>query len=242
MTPANGIGAFFDVDGTLLPAPSLEWRFVSWLAACDLLNGWHIASWAATAIPALLCGELSSRRTNKKYLAGLPESLIQTWESSLDKDSLATFSEAAQRIAWHLDQNHRVLLVSGTLAPLAQILARRLNNQIEIRATHLEVIEGLYSGFIEENHMSGSEKARALAQIANHHSLALADSYAYGNHPDDLPMLEAVGNPIAVNPGLRLKRIAAQRHWRIARWQSPQRSTSKVVPSTHAFTPHEERN
>ncbi len=237
MTPANRIGAFFDIDGTLLPAPSLEWRFVSWLLARDLVSSWHIAGWAAAALPAIVCRDFAALRANKRYLAGLPESLAQTWEASLAPCALAAFSEGAAHVAWHLEQNHRVFLVSGTLAPLARAMARRFGASVESSATNPEVVCGTWTGLIEGVHVSGREKARIVAEIAALHELSLAESFAYGNHFDDLAMLESVGNPVAVNPGLRLKRIALRRGWQVERWRGLQ--STEAAASQSLFAPRE---
>jgi HAD superfamily hydrolase (TIGR01490 family) len=216
---AGRVGAFFDIDGTLLAAPSLEWRFVSWLAARDLLNGWQVAGWAAGVLPALLCRERAPWRKNKTHLAGLPSRLIANWEASLDREALAPLACGAARLGWHLEQGHRVFLVSGTLAPLARVFAVRLGGAIEMRATELEFVDGICTGFIKGTHVSGAEKARVVLELAERCGLRLADSYAYGNHlDDDVAMLEAVGHGVAVNPGRRLKRIAEPRGWGVEDW------------------------
>jgi HAD superfamily hydrolase (TIGR01490 family) len=224
------IAAFFDIDGTLLAGPSLEWRFVSWLFANELVSSWHIGSWAATAVAGLLCGDLRAFNTNKSYLTGLPESLVQNWESSLSATALAGFPEAARRICWHAEEGHRVFLVSGTLAPLARVFAGRMGGEVGVCATRLEVVDGLYSGSIEGNHMSGPEKARFVRKIAQRLDLSLADSFAYGNHADDLAMLDSVGHPVAINPNARLKRLAARRRWNVEEW-SDKRKTESVPQS-----------
>jgi phosphoserine phosphatase len=169
MSPATQtpkIGAFFDIDGTLLPGPSLEWRFASWLEAYGALGIWQIARWSVGTISALLTGEFSEFRRNKTYLAGLPADLIDDWEGSLSPDVLVLFSQGAERVAWHLQQDHRVFLISGTLAPLAEIVARRIGPGIETRATNLELVDGEWTGAIAGNHMSGIEKADAVARVA----------------------------------------------------------------------------
>jgi HAD superfamily hydrolase (TIGR01490 family) len=231
MTAARGVGAFFDIDGTLLPAPSLEWRFVSWLASRELIGGRRISGWARATVRATLCGQTTALRTNKTYLAGLPESLIEGWATSLGAGGIIICSQGTERIAWHLDRGHHVFLVSGTLLPLAKVLARWLRGSVEVRATALRLVDGLWSGSLEGNHMSGREKALAIGKIANRRGLSLADSFAYGNHLDDLSMLESVGKPVVVNPGLRLKRIAGRRGWPIVEWESLREARAATVGS-----------
>jgi len=233
-TPSRKIGAFFDIDGTLLPAPSLEWRFVSWLEACGALGFWQIARWSASTTSSLLTGELSALRRNKTYLGRLPVELVDNWEASLAPDALAAFSQGAERIAWHLQQSHRVFLISGTLAPLGEIFARRLGVGVEVQATNLEIVGGCWTGSLAGPGLSGPEKTAALIRIADRCAISLGESFAYGNEMADLAMLESVGNPIAANPRRRLRRIAAQRGWRIARWNSLLPADAAGATSLHS--------
>ena len=228
-TPVQKIGAFFDIDGTLLAGPSLEWRFASWLEAYGALGFWQMARWSVCAISSLLSGDLAGLRRNKAYLAGSPSELVRDWQLSLPPHAIAPFSEGAERIKWHLQQDHRVFLISGTLAPLAEAFAQQLDDRIEWQATNLERMDGRWTGSIVGNHMGGHEKAAALTRIADRCGISLARSFAYGNEIADLPMLESVGHPIAVNPGAHLRRIATQRNWRIARWNSVQPANASTT-------------
>ncbi len=218
MTAASHVGAFFDIDGTLLPPPSLEWRFASWLLDSDLLSTVRIAKWGAVAASALLAWDARALRMNKLYLDGMPTSVLNDWEASLPPDALALFPRGAERLAHHFEQGHRVFFISGTLAPLAQTLARRIGGAVGVCATELGRTDGVYSGRIEGKHISGSAKADGTARIAHDFGVSLAESHAYGNHLDDLAMLDSVGHPVAVNPTRQLERIAQRRHWHTLRW------------------------
>ncbi len=118
------------------------------------------------------------------------------------------------------------VIVSGTLAPLARVVARGLAawtaTDIEVRATELEVAAGaarIWNGRIAGEHMSESAKLRAVGEAAARNGIDLARSYAYGDSLGDLQMLEAVGNAIAVNPTRRLARIARKRGWQSFVWK-----------------------
>nr|MBA3471727.1 haloacid dehalogenase-like hydrolase [Rubrobacter sp.] len=65
----------------------------------------------------------------------------------------------------------------------------------------------------------GEARARMLASFARRRKLDLSRSYAYADSISDLPMLEAVGNPIAVNPDGRLQKAAKERGWQIKNWR-----------------------
>jgi HAD superfamily hydrolase (TIGR01490 family) len=228
---AEAVGAFLDVDGTLLSAPSLEWRFIGYLLERDEISSGHVARWLARFAGAFWYDLRCAAEGNKHYLAGISEALVDDWEKSLAPaffrgDSLAFFDEALRRIGWHLAQGHRVFLVSGTLAPLARMAARslavRVSADIEVCATELEVAAGssrIWSGRIAGEHMSGDAKLRAVTGLAARYGLDLARSYAYGDSGGDLQMLSAVGYGVAVNPTRRLARVARKRGWQICVWE-----------------------
>jgi len=225
------IAAFFDLDGTLFPAPSLEWRFFTYLLARGEIRPRQIARWltrfAALCIPV----PRSAIEANKSYLAGLPESLIADWESSLIPGSLAPFSRGLHRIRWHLAQRHQIFFITGTLDPLARAASRNVAAwldgpsavaspaQIEICATQLEVRDAHWTGKLASVHCSGEPKARSIRTLAAKHALDLSTCFAYGNAIADLPMLDSVGNPLAVNPSSRLERAARIRGWKSNDWR-----------------------
>jgi phosphoserine phosphatase len=119
---------------------------------------------------------------------------------------------------WHLERRHRVWLVTGTLAPLARAIARHMPCGVEVCGTEIEVHDDQFTGRLSGAHMGYDEKARAVREVAVAYGLDLARSYSYGNQMADLRMLEAVGNPIAVNPSWRLARVARKRGWHIQNW------------------------
>jgi HAD superfamily hydrolase (TIGR01490 family) len=236
--------AFFDLDGTLLAAPSLEWRFLAWLLAHDEIPLVQAACWFARFSSLCLRDPHAATEGNKTYLTGLRESLASEWENSLPPGSLAPFARGLQRIRWHLARQHQIFFISGTLEPLANAVARNVARrvgattirelpvQIEVCATQLEICDGRWTGFIAGEHRSGQAKARAIRALGAKHGLDLARSFAYGNAITDLPMLAAVGFPVAVNPSTRLERAARVRGWKICYWKelsSPPRFAPRFV-------------
>jgi HAD superfamily hydrolase (TIGR01490 family) len=228
---AESVGAFFDLDGTLLAAPSLEWRFIGYLLERDEISGRHVGRWLARFVADFWHDLHGAPAGNKRYLCGISEALADEWGKSLAMeyfcgDALAFFEEALQRIVWHGVQGHRVFVVSGTLAPLARVVARRVSTlvcaEIEVCATELEAAPGvarIWNGCIAGEHMSGGAKLRAVAGIAARYGIDLARSYAYGDSFSDLRMLEGVGNSVAVNPTRRLARVARERGWQLCVWE-----------------------
>jgi HAD superfamily hydrolase (TIGR01490 family) len=228
---AASVGAFFDLDGTVLPAPSLEWRFIGYLLEHDEISGGQVERWLARFAGSAWRDLHGATLGNKRYLFGISEGLVDEWEQSLGLefycgDSLGFFEQALQRIVWHRAQGHRVFVVSGTLAPLARVVARRVSRlvsaEIEVCATELEIVAAaarIWNGCIAGEHMSGGAKLRAVTGIAARYGIDLARSYAYGDSVADLQMFEAVGNAVAVNPTRRLARVARERRWQLCVWE-----------------------
>jgi HAD superfamily hydrolase (TIGR01490 family) len=238
---AETVGAFFDLDGTLLPAPSLEWRFIGYLLERDEISGGHVGRWLARFAGSFWHDLHGATEGNKRYLCGTSETLVDEWEQSLGRefhseDSLAFFDEALQRIVWHRAQGHRLFIVSGTLAPLARVVAWRLaaliSVEIAVCATELEVAPGgarIWNGCIRGEHMSGGAKLYAVRGLAARYGIDLSRSYAYGDSVGDLQMLKAVGYGVAVNPTRRLARVAPERGWQSCAWEKTVGEISHVA-------------
>jgi HAD superfamily hydrolase (TIGR01490 family) len=218
ITPEK-IGAFFDVDGTVVSPPSLEWRLIAFLLAHDELATRDIGRWLVHFAKRIAPDPRGATIANKRYLSGLRVSLAADWGQSLAEDAPPCYTAAVERMRWHWAQGHRVFLVSGTLDCLLEVLARRLPGPVELSATQLEVRRGCWTGRIVGAHLSGEEKGRVVRNLAARFSLSLWQSYAYGNSTTDLPMLDSVGRRVAVNPPARLRRIAASEGWPICDWR-----------------------
>jgi HAD superfamily hydrolase (TIGR01490 family) len=228
---AGTVGAFFDLDGTLLPASSLEWRFIGYLLERDEISSGRVGRWLARFAGTFWHDLHGATAGNKQYLCGIGEELVTDWERSLAAEyfpgrSLPFFDEALQRIAWHSAQGHRLFIVSGTLAPLARVAARslaaRVLAEVGACATELEVAAGsarIWNGRIAGEHVSGGAKLLAVRGLAARYGMDLARSYAYGDSLGDLRMLEGVGNGVAVNPTRGLARVAGKRGWQTQVWQ-----------------------
>jgi phosphoserine phosphatase len=79
--------------------------------------------------------------------------------------------------------------------------------------------EGVLTGQIVEPFVYGEGKVVAMQRFSVEHEIDLAESWAYSDSASDLPMLRAVGNPVAVNPDPELARIAAEGGWRVLRFE-----------------------
>jgi HAD superfamily phosphoserine phosphatase-like hydrolase len=222
MNSAAQIAAFFDLDGTLLAPPSLEWRFIGYLLARDEIRFRHLARWLAHCAAAILRDPRAATEGNKLYLSGLRECLVAEWSNSHAALELPFFPQGIARIAWHHAQQHQIFLVTGTLAPLARAIVRQLPCPVEVCATELELRNHSWAGLLAGRHMSAEVKARTIRTIAERRNIALAHSFAYGDQMADLAMLDAVGYPVAVNPSAELASRARKHRWTTCRWDQPQ--------------------
>jgi len=239
MNAPQKIGAFFDLDGTLLAPPSLEWRFIGYLMERDEIRTVNVARWMAQSARAFLSKWHRAVLANKYYLAGIQESVVGEWGKTIAPGSLPLLSEGIKRMRWHLESGHRVVLITGTLAPLARAMARHLPRGVEIRATELEVENGRFSGRLSGAHVSFDEKVRVMCGEADGSGLDLSKSFAYGNEMSDAAMLEVVGNAAAVNASWRLARKARRRGWTVLRWSASH--AGKKRPLDAALAPREVR-
>jgi HAD superfamily hydrolase (TIGR01490 family) len=228
--------AFFDVDGTLLPHPSLERRFFWYLARRGKLRAANYSRWVAEMIRLCSNHFATAAPSNKMYLRGVSATVLSELCSAQNRPWMPEFLPAAmQRIWWHALRGDKIVLVTGTLAPLAEIIKaslerellwRGVESQLVVFATELGLREGSWTGTVEGQPRFGEAKAAAVKQFALAAGVPLTECFAYGDHELDRSMLEAVGTPVAVNPTWRLRQIARQRGWQIMKWPAGVRRTA----------------
>ena len=128
-------------------------------------------------------------------------------------------AEAVELIRQHQAEHRDVVLVSSSGAEVVEPIGDLLGVD-HVVATRMRVEDGCYTGEIEF-YAYGPHKATAIAAFADERGYDLADCYAYSDSITDLPMLEAVGYPSAVNPDRALARIATERNWPLLRFARP---------------------
>ena len=119
----------------------------------------------------------------------------------------------------HQDAGRRVYIVTAASHELAQMLAVVLALDGAIGSQFSEVADGVYTGVPTGLFIYGAGKARAIEELARREHLDLSKSYAYSDSVSDLPMLRAVGHPVAVNPDAALPRIAREEGWEVLRFE-----------------------
>jgi len=233
----EGIAAFFDLDGTLVARPSLERSFFRMLRYCRAIPARNYWSWLAEAVRLAPRGLTTILHGNKTYLRGFPVDRLSAGGLDLVPEF---FPEAIDRVAWHAEQGHAIVLVSGTLGPLAQRAARALEAQLAARgiaatvrvcATRLEESGGRWTGRIVGPTMFGEAKTRAARRLAGEMQLDLRHCFAYGDSANDRWLLAGVGQPTAVNPSRGLARLARRRGWPMVRWDRRERFNTESTES-----------
>jgi HAD superfamily hydrolase (TIGR01490 family) len=211
--------AFFDLDGTLVPPPSLERRFAAYLVRRGKLGFAQVSRWLTQFLIRALFDFPSATEGNKAYLAGLPISLADDWAELCKHKPVPLLAKGLRRLTWHFAQGHKIFLISGTIAPLAVRIARLLPVPAEVCATELETCDGCWTGRIQGELISREAKARAIERLASQYHLNMEASYAYGDRYTDVPMLKSTGHPVAINPSFALERFARQREWPVLEWR-----------------------
>jgi HAD superfamily hydrolase (TIGR01490 family) len=118
----------------------------------------------------------------------------------------------------HQDAGRGAYIVTAASQELAEILATVMAFDGAIGSDISEVVDGVYTGQPTGLFIYRSGKATAIEQLAAREGINLAASYAYSDSESDLPMLRAVGHPVAVNPDGVLAQIARAEGWEILRF------------------------
>jgi HAD superfamily hydrolase (TIGR01490 family) len=144
------------------------------------------------------------------------------------------FEEALELIRQHRADGRLVAIVSASPIEVVEPLSEHLGADLAI-GTEAKVENGRYSGELVR-YAYGPEKAVAIRELAEERGIDLAASYAYSDSVTDLPMMELVGHPVAVNPDRPLLRIAREREWEVVRFVKPVRLRDRVPMPTPVQT------
>ena len=119
----------------------------------------------------------------------------------------------------HQDAGRPAFIVSAASNPLVELLARVLGFEGGIGTRYGVAADGTLTGEIEGPFIYGEGKVEAMRGFAGEHGIELEESWAYSDSASDLPMLRAVGNPVAVNPDPELAEVAKREGWGIMRFE-----------------------
>jgi HAD superfamily hydrolase (TIGR01490 family) len=119
----------------------------------------------------------------------------------------------------HQDIGRPVYIATAASQELASVLASVLALDGGIGSQFSEVRDGVFTGQPTGLFIYGAGKARAIEELAEREGIDLAASYAYSDSASDLPMLRAVGHPVAVNPDSELAKVAREEGWEVLRFE-----------------------
>jgi HAD superfamily hydrolase (TIGR01490 family) len=138
-----------------------------------------------------------------------------------------SFPAGIRRVREHRRLGHRTVLITGALDFVVQPLAPLFD---DIVCAHLTVRRNRYTGELDDVPPTGETRAQAMADYAAAEGLELSQSVAYADSSSDLPMLEAVGFPVAVNPETRLATIARKRGWLVEQFEKAPGGPRRALP------------
>ncbi len=212
--------AVFDVDGTLLPATSMEKYFLLHIVKNGFLPFQNIFYYFLTALIGALQGNwVESFKNNKIYLRGISARSLQNYSYSFFRRSIvpALSSAGLQRLESYRQEGYKIMVMSGS----PDFLTRHMQNLFctdYLISTVLEIRDDHYTGKVLGPHPYGARKRQILLELQNELRIDLDKSVVFANHHSDEHHMELFGQAVAVNPTVRMKEIARQRGWAIERW------------------------
>lgn len=228
--------AFFDLDKTIVARSSPLALGRSFFSAGLLTRSSLLKSLYAQLVFNLMGADEAKMNRMREGAAKLTsgweqEKVRQVVTEVLDEViSPLIYAEALELIHDHRTAGRLICIVSSSPEEIVEPLARMLDVDRWI-ATKPKVVEGRYTGELEF-YAYGPAKADAMSKLAAEVGIELPGSFAYSDSPTDLPMLELVGNPVAVNPDRALRRIASERGWPIEYFRNPVTLRSRI-PQLH---------
>ena len=234
--------AFFDLDKTIVSRSS-SLALSRPLYRAGMVSRSQLVRGAYAQLVYLLVG--ADERKMERLKEGMLQ-LTKGWDRGqierLVEDVLLevidphVYAEALELIAQHRAEGRGIYIVSSSPEEIVKPLARHFGVSGVI-ATRAHVgDDNRYTGSLEF-YAYGAQKAEAIREIAHRHQIDLAGSYAYSDSITDLPMLEAVGHPVAVNPDRELRRIADERDWERRDFRRPVRLRTRIVSAVPRTRP-----
>lgn len=151
-----------------------------------------------------------------------------------------SFPAALRRVREHRKLGHRTVLITGALDFVVNPLRPLFDDIVCARlATHDHGTR--YSGELTDVPPTGEARAQVMIDYAAAEGLSLTEAVAYADSTSDLPMLEAVGFPVAVNPETRLAAIARKRGWLVEQWSKASGAPTKLLPIGPPWSPKNDR-
>ena len=217
--------AFFDLDKTII-ARSSTMAFAGPFRAGGLINRRVVLRQAYAHFVYLVGGaDHDQMERIREYLSRL----VSGWDVQQVRDIVAetldemiepmVYREATALIAEHQAHRRDVVIVSSSGSEVVEPIGAMLGAD-RVVATRMVIEDGVYTGEIAF-YAYAENKASAICELADRYGYDLSASYAYSDSATDLPMLEAVGHPHAVNPDRSLRKEAIARGWPVLDFRHP---------------------
>ncbi|MEP7201893.1 MAG: HAD family hydrolase [Ilumatobacteraceae bacterium] len=211
--------AFFDLDRTLISGSS---AFVLGVAAwrAGLIPPRQFGRDAVGAVAFRFSGASDNTSNGvRDRILGAVKGVRVDDLVALNADIVPRLLDKVRPEAQALVDRHRhagraTYIVSASPIELVEPLAKALGMTAGI-GTISATADGVYTGELGGPFCYGPGKVEAITDLARWENFDLAQCYAYSDSASDLPMLEAVGHPVAVNPDAKLERIAHHNGWPI---------------------------
>lgn len=217
--PSGPSAAFFDLDRTLISGSSaFAFGVAAWRAG--LVSRRDFGRDAVGAVAFRLSGASDSKSTGvrDRILGAVKgvrvEDLVALNVDTVPKLLAKVRPEAQVLLDRHRHAGRATYIVSASPVELVEPLAKALGMTAGI-GTISEIVDGVYTGELAGPFCYGEGKVEAIQELAKWENFDLGQCYAYSDSASDLPMLEAVGHPVAVNPDARLARVAHHNGWPI---------------------------
>lgn len=214
------VAAFFDVDNTLVRG-SISILFGKVAFSGGSIKRRDIWRFAWEHLRFIRRGEKNSKMANIKdrALSLTKGHSVQELRGLIDEVYRSEIKprlwpRSLERVKYHLDQGHEVWLVSAAPVELVQAIAQDIgaNGALGTIVGH----DGdVLTGELVGDPLHGKQKLHAVEKLAIERGIDLKASFGYSDSTNDLPLLTAVGHPVAVNPDSQLRKYAAAAGWEI---------------------------
>jgi putative phosphoserine phosphatase/1-acylglycerol-3-phosphate O-acyltransferase len=225
------IGAFFDFDGTLIAGYSAA-AFFKYRLRRGEISVSEVVKTVAESINVERRGHDVSEmmRVGVKAQAGRDVEEMDSWARNVFSRKIAgmIYPDARLLIDAHIRKGHTVVVASSATLPQVQATAEDLGVDYII-CTEMEEQDGVLTGELASEIRWGQGKADAVAVFAQEMDMDLGEAFGYSNGEEDLPFLELVGRPCALNPSEELRDVAKANGWPAARLKTPTSTTALDV-------------
>jgi HAD superfamily hydrolase (TIGR01490 family) len=237
--------AAFDLENTLISSNVVE--SFSWLATRRLDTPERIRYVARTIVeaPALLRLDRQDRTDFLRHFyrryehAPMEQIELDAREMLTQLIMTKSFPEGLRRVREHRALGHRTILITGAL-DFAVAGLKPLFDEI-VAAEMMVRPDGTLSGEMHSVPPTGEARAQILADYCDAEGLDISNSVAYADSSSDLPLFEAVGFPVAVNPETRLATIARKRGWLVEHWSKSVGAPKPLLPIGELMVERERR-